>query len=289
MKISSSLASRGGVSVVSRRLHRRFRAHVASFARQGKEGVMRTRGVELARCAAVLAALVLPGSREAAAQETGVRPPGVSAAAVERGEEIFEGKGTCYSCHGSRGEGALGPSLADENWLHGRGRYQDILKTVRDGVPHAESRSGIAMPARGSADLSEVEVREVAAYVWTLSRTKPVFARRAAAATPSDAAGSSADTTNRPRAAPSGCCRQGGDSLGARGRMGAGGAGSARGRHAACSSARESHDSGSHARGSHAPGPRPGCPAAARGARGPTAPADSAGTHQHGDTVTPRR
>lgn len=95
-------------------------------------------------------------------------PPGVAPALVAEGRQLFTGDGFCSSCHGTTGRGVIGPDLGDGEWWHGDGSYEAITRTVTSGVAASRSRTGMAMPARGGARLSDAQVRAVAAYVWTL-------------------------------------------------------------------------------------------------------------------------
>lgn len=99
-------------------------------------------------------------------------PPGVTPGMVARGEEVFAGDGICYNCHGPAGRGIpqLGADLTDDAWVHVDGSYESLVRIVREGVLSETSSSGMPMPPRGGARLSDEDVRAVAAYVWTLSR-----------------------------------------------------------------------------------------------------------------------
>ena len=112
-------------------------------------------------------ALVL-SVRPAAAQA----PAGVTPAAIAKGDTIFHKSGNCYACHGANGEGAVGPNLTDATWIHSDGSYDAIVKQITTGVPQNESKSGIVMPPKGGANISDDEVKAVAAYVWSLSHKK---------------------------------------------------------------------------------------------------------------------
>ena len=73
------------------------------------------------------------------------------------------------ACHGSSGKGTpLGPDLTDSKWLWSDGSYSGIAKTITDGVmTPKEYRS--PMPPMGGAQLTDDQVKAVAAYVWSLS------------------------------------------------------------------------------------------------------------------------
>jgi mono/diheme cytochrome c family protein len=94
---------------------------------------------------------------------------GVSPELVSKGDELFHGSANCYACHGSKGEGLVGPNLTDAEWIHSKGSYDDIVAQINHGVPKEESKSGIAMPPKGGATLSDDDVKAIAAYVYSLS------------------------------------------------------------------------------------------------------------------------
>jgi mono/diheme cytochrome c family protein len=116
----------------------------------------------------LLAFAALVGTRPAVAQA----PAGATPAVIAQGDSIFHSKGNCYACHGANGQGAVGPNLTDAEWLHSDGSYDAIVKQVTNGVPQAESKSGIPMPPKGGATITDDEVKAVAAYVYSLSHKK---------------------------------------------------------------------------------------------------------------------
>jgi mono/diheme cytochrome c family protein len=99
-------------------------------------------------------------------------PEGVTMEMVNQGKEVYAGAGLCYVCHGAEGQGmpGLGANLTDEEWTHGDGSFDALVETVMNGVDSGASTTGTAMPAKGGSGISDEQVREVAAYVWTLSR-----------------------------------------------------------------------------------------------------------------------
>ncbi|MGH7444305.1 MAG: c-type cytochrome [Longimicrobiales bacterium] len=97
-------------------------------------------------------------------------PEGVTAAMVTAGEQVFTGPGFCFTCHGQGGAGSpLAPPLNDNEWLHIDGAYEAIVETVRTGVPEP-MQFPTPMPPMGGAQLSDDQIRAVAAYVYTISR-----------------------------------------------------------------------------------------------------------------------
>jgi mono/diheme cytochrome c family protein len=87
---------------------------------------------------------------------------------VAKGDALFHGSGNCYACHGSKAEGLVGPNLTDAEWIHSKGSYEDIVAQINHGVPKEESKSGIVMPPKGGAALTDDDVKAVAAYVHSL-------------------------------------------------------------------------------------------------------------------------
>jgi len=97
-------------------------------------------------------------------------PEGVTQEMVTAGKAIFEGAGLCATCHGADGTGtALAPNLTDAEWLNIPAKSMDaIIATVTTGVA-APQQHPSPMPAKGGSNLTDQQIREVAAYVFTLS------------------------------------------------------------------------------------------------------------------------
>ncbi len=83
---------------------------------------------------------------------------------VDLGREIF--KARCVSCHGPELQGLIGPNLVDEYWLHGQGRWLDILTIVKAGVLEK------GMPP-WEAMLQADEIRAVVAFIVSQKGTHP--------------------------------------------------------------------------------------------------------------------
>ena len=90
-------------------------------------------------------------------------------AAIAAGDSIFHKTGNCYACHGANAQGLVGPNLTDSTWIHGDGSYDFIVATVTKGIPKEESKSGIVMPPKGGSTITDDQVKQVAAYVYSLS------------------------------------------------------------------------------------------------------------------------
>jgi mono/diheme cytochrome c family protein len=116
-----------------------------------------------------------PGPPEAtaaapAALPAGELPAGVTPAMVEEGKTLYHGAGICYTCHGPNGTGVtgLGPALGDGEWLHSDGSYDAIVAQILKGVSAGESKTGVAMPSKGGAAITDDQAKAVAAYVYSL-------------------------------------------------------------------------------------------------------------------------
>jgi glucose/arabinose dehydrogenase/mono/diheme cytochrome c family protein len=99
-------------------------------------------------------------------------PPGATQEMVALGDRIYHGQvggGSCTGCHGSDGKGTpLGPDLTDQKWLWSDGSWTGIAKTITEGVAQPkEYRS--PMPPMGGAQLTDDQVKALAAYVWSMS------------------------------------------------------------------------------------------------------------------------
>src|ERR1700678_3249818 len=99
-------------------------------------------------------------------------PTGATQEMVALGDRIYHGQvggGSCTGCHGSDGKGTpLRRELTDQKWLWRDGSYAGIAKTITDGVAQPkEYRS--PMPPMGGAQLTDDQVKALAAYVWSLS------------------------------------------------------------------------------------------------------------------------
>ncbi|MCO6480271.1 MAG: c-type cytochrome [Phaeodactylibacter sp.] len=85
--------------------------------------------------------------------------------AIAAGKAIYEGKGTCFTCHGMFGEGGIGPNMTDPYWIHGGG-IKDLFKTVKYGVPEKGMISW-------KDQLKPVEMQQVSSYILSLQGTNP--------------------------------------------------------------------------------------------------------------------
>lgn len=87
----------------------------------------------------------------------------VDAGDLDKGKSIFVAN--CAACHGQLGEGGVGPSFADQYWIHG-GDVKDLFKTIKYGVPEKGMISW-------QSQLRPNDIRNVASYILTLEGTDP--------------------------------------------------------------------------------------------------------------------
>lgn len=112
----------------------------------------------------------------AAESDSTVLPAGVTAQMVERGRDLFD-KGSCIRCHGAEGRGHTnGPSLRRGKWLQHSGTYNEIVTTIINGVPlrsvKGQGRRFPMNPRGGPMRVTDEQARDLAAYVWSISRGK---------------------------------------------------------------------------------------------------------------------
>ena len=71
----------------------------------------------------------------------------------------------CVRCHGAQAQGAVGPNLTDDHWLHG-GRVLDIFRTITKGV------DGKGMPKFGR-ELDRDEIAMLVSFIRSIQGSKP--------------------------------------------------------------------------------------------------------------------
>ena len=101
-------------------------------------------------------------------------PAGMTLDMIRQGDDIFHGKGGCFVCHGSEGQGMPAAGDAITNSLsYVQHDWRQIDSLIVTGLPDAYTRSPIAMPPRGArSNLTPSESMRVAAYVWAISGVK---------------------------------------------------------------------------------------------------------------------
>jgi cbb3-type cytochrome c oxidase subunit III len=107
-----------------------------------------------------------------ASQTAGTPPEGATPEDVAAGQQIFTSTGNCYTCHGPDAKGTqLAPNLTDSEWINIDGTFATIQQNVKTGVPQPKQHPA-PMPAMGGATLTDDQVRQVSAYVWSLGGGK---------------------------------------------------------------------------------------------------------------------
>ncbi len=84
--------------------------------------------------------------------------------AINEGEELYKLL-NCYSCHGLRGGGGMGPDLTDEEWKEGTGDDTRVMDQVMTGRNKMPGYDGV---------ITEEEAWKVIAYVRTLYKGDPL-------------------------------------------------------------------------------------------------------------------
>jgi mono/diheme cytochrome c family protein len=97
-------------------------------------------------------------------------PAGVTQEMVAQGEQLYGSTGNCYTCHAADGSGTpLAPSVNDASWIHIDGSFDQLVQIIANGVPQP-AQYPAAMPPRGGAPLTDEQVAQIAAYVYSISR-----------------------------------------------------------------------------------------------------------------------
>ncbi|MEL6671678.1 MAG: cbb3-type cytochrome c oxidase N-terminal domain-containing protein [Bacteroidota bacterium] len=86
---------------------------------------------------------------------------------LAEGKSIYEVN--CVPCHGTQGEGGIGPNFADAYWIHG-GDVKDLFKTIKYGVPE---KGMIAWQDQ----LKPKEIQQLASYILEFQGTNPAGAK----------------------------------------------------------------------------------------------------------------
>ncbi|MEX0844891.1 MAG: cbb3-type cytochrome c oxidase N-terminal domain-containing protein [Balneolaceae bacterium] len=91
---------------------------------------------------------------------------------IEEGREIYmSNNNLCFTCHGSNGEGMVGPNLTDELWIHGCSA-EEVAASIIVGYPDR------GMIAYGSgARLSDEKVQSLISYIASIQGTEPANAK----------------------------------------------------------------------------------------------------------------
>jgi len=96
-------------------------------------------------------------------------PEGVTQEMVTQGQEVFN-TNICWSCHQQNAVGGpLAPPLNDQEWLNADGTFESIADVIRNGVMQPKQYPS-PMPPMGGAQLTEEQIRSLAAYVFSISR-----------------------------------------------------------------------------------------------------------------------
>jgi cytochrome c oxidase cbb3-type subunit 3 len=85
------------------------------------------------------------------------------ATGIETGKILYTQ--SCVACHGTKGEGGIGPNLTDEFWIHG-GSMNNIYNTLKIGYPEKGMQSWQTM-------FSPVQLKNLASYVKSIKGTNP--------------------------------------------------------------------------------------------------------------------
>ncbi len=91
----------------------------------------------------------------------------LDAGGISNGKVLFTAN--CVACHGSNGEGNVGPNLTDDYWLH-KGSINDIFKTIKYGWIDKGMKSW-------KDDFTPTQIAELSSFVKSLHNTNPANAK----------------------------------------------------------------------------------------------------------------
>jgi mono/diheme cytochrome c family protein len=103
----------------------------------------------------------------------GTPPQGATAEDVTAGQQLFTSTANCYTCHGPEAKGTqLAPNLTDSEWINiTQPTFDNIQTVIKSGVQTPKQHPA-PMPAMGGANLNDTQVKQIAAYVWSLGGGK---------------------------------------------------------------------------------------------------------------------
>lgn len=87
---------------------------------------------------------------------------------IKKGKSIF--LQNCSPCHGSKGDGGIGPNLTDGHWLHG-GSKREIANTIIHGIPEKGMTSW-------KDHLSPEEIGRLVVFVSSMQGSRPPDTRQ---------------------------------------------------------------------------------------------------------------
>jgi len=91
----------------------------------------------------------------------------LTATDIADGHKIYAAN--CAPCHGDKGQGAVGPNLTDDYWLHG-GSIKDVFKTIKYGYVDKGMKAW-------KDDFSPKQIAQLSSFIKSLKGTNPVGAK----------------------------------------------------------------------------------------------------------------
>lgn len=82
---------------------------------------------------------------------------------IKAGQAVY--MQSCFSCHGEKAKGLVGPNLIDSYWVYGDGSPSAIYSSIDKGIPNK------GMPAWG-AIIGKEKTYQLIAYIKSLKGTK---------------------------------------------------------------------------------------------------------------------
>lgn len=91
---------------------------------------------------------------------------------IAEGREIYmSNSNLCFTCHGSNGEGIVGPNLTDNMWIHGCSP-EDVANSIIEGYPERGM-----LPYGSSTPLEPEKVQSLISFIASLQGSDPANAK----------------------------------------------------------------------------------------------------------------
>lgn len=91
----------------------------------------------------------------------------LDAAGISGGEKLYAMN--CAACHGDKGQGGVGPNLADAYWIHG-GSIKDVFKSIKYGWVEKGMKAW-------KDDFTPTQIAQLSSFIESINGTNPPGAK----------------------------------------------------------------------------------------------------------------
>lgn len=99
------------------------------------------------------------------------RPAAATPENIQKGQELFT-SAKCASCHGEggKGKGSMTADMTTGEWKFAEGgSFDALVKVIKEGLTKEQTGGKVAMPTAAARNLTDEQVTQIAAYVWSLN------------------------------------------------------------------------------------------------------------------------